>query len=390
MAKDGATDRLIASFGVGCFHFQCKVDLGAKGFPNYVSLVQDYISRDNLIKDVKFTEFQDEISLQFLDGNSAGDIGDLYYLYPSLGDSVLSFNIMIPHRLQVELLSGWRGPLRSENFKVTLFHYEGMPIAIVKPELLEESPSIAVSMIWKHIRRNWTSAEIQFSMLGPSPFHGDFFVHSDDEPVEKLIYSEQYGYDRIDIYVPTSVNKEMIEDFIIYRIRKDISLYYYLINRRNIMFDSFRGIVNKIDTKLENEDKNPRVSGFFSRVKFDAYRSLIHIDQLDSSIQSLDQHRRDVSKSIEQLFGESFLAVKNEGVIQELKDIPLRSYKNIISTIKERSAAKTNNVTIVVAAILGVLVGFFIQNSYIDFLKPMLVTSSASKEPAKETYIPKQ
>lgn len=354
----------LCSFGVGCFHFQALTDLsGEDGPKRYFEHLKEFLHRDNLVKDVEIIDAENEVVFGGLPDQDLGDgsFTDVRYVYPYLQKASIRFTIAMPPRIQKEYLSEFRSPLVSENFEVHVAYGHQSPVAYVKPEHVESDPSKAVAMLWKYMKKNWSSdGKIQFFMLGPSPFHADFFVAKKDIDNAEIRYKEQFGYDEVLIEIPKKISDEFSFDLAIYRLTSELSIFYRTVKMSNKINRRFELISNEIDANLDQEILNSKKK---IRVNsgIDAYASLIRLEKIDSDIQSLGHAVRGYQSRVVQQFGDLALEKKILEVLGELKKTPIQSYKNIVSTLKERNSTHSANKTAIISAFIGVVLGFLLQ-----------------------------
>lgn len=360
-----ASPGYLAAFGVGCFHFQALVNVGVgEGADNYFSLLKDFLNRDNLVRDVEVINAEYEGYIGDIDEENVAegnDLTDLIYAYPHLQTASIKFTITIPKRLQKEYLGDFRDALKSENFEVHVVYGELAPVAFVKPEYFEQDPSTAVIILWKHMKKNWVSeGSIKFFMLGPSPFHANFFVLKSKDDYIHIDYQDEFGYDKVTISLPTSLEEHDLFEVIKYRCKDEMSVYYHAVRKKNKINRDFYDLSNEIEASLAEEIRRNGKRFRFPR-GLDTYMSLIRLEKIDAEMQSLGNEIRQHLGYITQKFGDMFLENKIRSELDELKELPINTYKNIISTLKERSSTSSANKTAIISALAGVALGFFLQ-----------------------------
>jgi len=89
----------------------------------------------------------------------------------------IDFDVFIPARIQKQLLAPI-GPFepKAEHFHVRLRHHD-MPIVAITASTPTEvrDPATFVVIVREYLIRELKQTEVELSVLGPSPFHGDFF-----------------------------------------------------------------------------------------------------------------------------------------------------------------------------------------------------------------------
>lgn len=191
----------------------------------------------------------------------------------------ITFKINIPTAQQDKT---WiRGKNIGENFKVTFDFSQIMPLVFV--EMLDmgtPSPSLAVIILREYLRTSLlkSGSEISLSMLGPTPFHCDFWVGHITNPeqveadpkngnsffiIEKQLRSR--GYDDIYYLWHPSVNifNELIAEIFRNDLNQQLSLFYRIVSSRNFR----RSLDNRIISSVETLAKSSLKKGLLSWVK---------------------------------------------------------------------------------------------------------------------------
>lgn len=367
MTNSGETKpEILDTFGVGCFHFQSLTALKAHdGFEEYKKNLMDFLNRDNLVKEIDFIGFPKDIHFGDFDSNNRspdGSLDDLEFIYPSFNYGTIKIKLVIPFRLQKEYLGSFGDALETEELIISIVYNRHEPVAFVRTDQIIDNPSKAVIIAWKHMRKNWTDSDhIQFCMLGPSPFHADFFVLKNTEKKNYVELNRRYGYDDINIHVNSEIKKDVpLEDFIHFRLKDELCLFYGTIWKRNTLNYEFLQVETDVNRFFSSELENKR--GLFTKKNnFDAYRALIRLEKIDADIQSIDREFKREREVIVQKLGESSLDVITESYIDELKEIPITQYRNIITTLKERHSTNSTNKATIISAFIGVFIGFMLQ-----------------------------
>ncbi len=364
MEKDNPV--LIHSFGVGCFHFQKKTKLiGQNPGRVYLDEIEDYLKQDNLIKEVVFSDFTETQYIgEFVENNfsESSDLSEIEYPYPHFMSGTISIKMTMPFRLQKEYGARFLGSLKSENLEITIVYGGHFPVVYVSTDVIEDDPSAAVSLLWKHMKKNLAEKNgIDFHMLGPSPFHADFFIYETDERKYDVEYEESYGYDIVNFYIQKGRNLQDVKFDCQDRIKQEISTYYSIINTKNNVGTNISNLAILID---KNTNFKRKTFSFWPKnQKLDIYDALIKLEKIQTQIEGAERYYKEELNTIEQKFGFIAINPKITYEIENLKDNKVGPYKNILSTMKDRYSLETTSNSAVKGAIAGVIVGYFLPYS---------------------------
>jgi len=233
------------SFGVGCFHFGIRRSLPLtlkgteyleelrnrlEGIPNVDHIVVDSYG----ISESDTTEVNEPLT--------SIEEGYNFFPPPASGFDV-SFEIYIPHRIQDQLAPFDRKVFTcTERFRVYIRNPYFFPIAFV--EAIEPSgdcqPSDAVVVVREFLQKHFDQLEqdgVGFDVLGPSPFHADFFLQAGTGSEKgydnsgfrfKPVY--QRGYDRMIFFFDASLYGEIDEarESLFCELGEEIGVFYRL------------------------------------------------------------------------------------------------------------------------------------------------------------------
>jgi len=372
---------ILYAFGVGCFQFQSTKSVDTNGEnAEYFRNLKNFLQQDNSVKDVIFSEFEFNNYINDYDSDNRSetqDISDLEYLYPHFSHGKIEIKITIPFRLQKEYLGSFRDILTSENFTIVINFNDTLPVAFIYPEKYENSPSTSTVIVWKHFKKNFKEKEnIEFLMLGPSPFHADFFVYAKKDSKLEISYNKKSGYDEVNIFVSPDVEVEFLKEITEYRLKDEIGPFYDIVKFRNSNNRQIYKIYEDIET-LSQGKKGNLWAEFLKKDRLapDIYSSLINLEKIQLEIEENGRQVKEMREHIENRFGHIGLNQKITSAENEIRENPIKSFKNILSTIKDRNFVNTTNNSVVFAAISGVVIGFLLNslNYILRFLYELIV-----------------
>lgn len=355
----------IYSFGVGCFHFQSKIDVkhDAEDAAYFMNL-KKFLTQDSSIKNVSFEQFEYNNFLgRFSEvEENDNDLSSINYMYPIFSQGKMRIDLAVPFRLQEEYLGSFREKLKSENIYVVINFNDNMPCAFVYTDKLESSPSTAVTIVWKHFKNVLKEDNnIRFMMLGPSPFHADFFVNYKDESPFNVDYSKQIGYDRVTIDIAKQQNIQRAKDIVEYAIHEEAGLYYHIVRNRNMISEKIHIINSKIHKLSRTGYKiREKISNFFDRNSVNTYDCLIDVEKIQLSISEICIDALEQIEILERRAGKVYIEEKIRYELENLQNTPLVYFKNILSTIKDRHNLSSTNRAVITSTIIGVLCGYIL------------------------------
>ena len=172
--------------------------------------------------------------------------------------------VHMSQRVQKDYVQHYRQALKAENFAVEIDFSEPMPIAYVWLGQGEDNPSTAISVLWKHFK-NSEDDNIRFQMIGPSPFHADFFVSRNDKTKFDIRIEERLGYDDVEITAPRNDEVGNIKKAVMFRLSKEVSLFYSVVRDSIVLDREFRKLTKAAESLTENAPLLRRTKEFDSR-----------------------------------------------------------------------------------------------------------------------------
>jgi len=358
--------RSVLSLGIGCFHFASLRSPDELSEEIYLKDLEDFLLKDRLVEDF---EYEKKAYSSFYAAKKPdvinSDISDSSHIYPYINGYVVRFTIRISKRIQEEYEFLGRS-LYTEKFVVEIDYSEDFPIVYIWLSDTEKNPSLAVSILWKHIKHSNKDAKyIRFQLLGPSPFHADFFVVETCDEKFDVSVKRRMGYDDVTISAPTGTSIDEIRMAIKFRLSKEFSLFYQAVIDNLHLSEKFSEIAMNVEqiseksyihllfSRLIKKEMNP----YYISVKLEKF--LIIREQKKAAIRAqLDRTER--------AFENPVIKESAHDYIRRMDDIPVDSYLKIISIIREgrnhRSTIYTALISAIIAASVSLTIGLFGSN----------------------------
>lgn len=111
-------------------------------------------------------------------------IKEINISFNEIGEKIIEFELYIPKRIQEELSSFKKEEIDTEKFGIIIQDSFHGPVTFVEPINSKDldNPSFAVQVTREFLRREfekYSSSNMEFTCIGPSPFHAEFIVVHD-------------------------------------------------------------------------------------------------------------------------------------------------------------------------------------------------------------------
>ncbi|MBO4144460.1 hypothetical protein NUV30_00785 [Kocuria rhizophila] len=245
-------------FGVGCFGFHWKEEIENKSAKDWATDIQGALNRLNNVYQVKIN-----CSQFFLGFSSPADEFSTAPLpHPRPHEALIEFDIRIPERNQDNRFNANLG----EDFRVTVIYEYFGPVAFV--ECLGESTdddagSSAVVVVREHLSQALKDdPKIDFSYVGPSPFHMEFFVSFFPTPQSiegaPIHIEPTTGYDVCSIKLGIDSLDDLGDGlmYIFMRIARELSLFYCIVRTQLSLRDQEEAVYEVSQQVIDNYRKS--------------------------------------------------------------------------------------------------------------------------------------
>jgi hypothetical protein len=370
-------NKLIA-FGVGCFHFGLKkINLPSMSGQDYVReliLAIESIPNVKKVDVIAPDEFKEE-TIEALESLTSLKEGNNFFPYPSCSLDI-DFEIYIPTRLQNELSTDlYISSLPTERFIVHIRDSYHFPVTFI--ELVNANkdcdPSGSIVIVREFLEKHFTEAKsdyIRFDFLGPSPFYANFFLYGENiERVEEDFDSDgfsveqipQKGYDTFDIHFDKSLytNLNEAKEAIFYELSDEIGLFYKLEHHNLLQMRQWENL-QELVSSLIGTTKGKGLKAFFSRLLHSNTQirdAIIMLSEFESNhiwtTFILKSDYQDLFNSGKEPYTNSYITK----IIQNFPTYPTNQVRDVISLLENRRSKTVDNLVIILAAILGGIVG---------------------------------
>ncbi|WPZ35678.1 hypothetical protein T8K17_05920 [Thalassobaculum sp. OXR-137] len=288
--------------------------------------------------------------------------------FPRFSSGVLRFEIFLSSELQEKFSLNWK-EVKSTDFIVTIYFNFEHPVCILRPKIPHIEPDIsgAVTTLWHFLRDSFNSNEFNcdFHIVGPTPFHCDFFISKieDDSKIEEnslpsMKMVTQPGYnDCFFEFSDTDFDLDQIQSFVFRYVVRSLGPFYFTVHSTNQIYD----IRDSITEILEVIEENTK--GDIKKIKslksyHEGFKSIpfyfVDIENIFVEVEAklLDQNKLLSSH----VFGNTLLEYAN----LEIKSADMgfvERYKKLYQFISDELRHSESTSAIITAALLGVIVG---------------------------------
>jgi len=278
----------------------------------------------------------------------------------------IEFDIFFPQRLQVKY--ALRGTGSSvENFHVEIISTFSMPIAAIsypiavsKESIEKFSPSSAVVFIRKYLAEKLMNhSDIDFQILGPSPFHADIFLEraESQEIVLEEVNPSSRGYRTLYARLPCNSAEELTEKFV-EQYREILGSFYNVVGMRNVSMFATSKAVRLAKTLVSDRTEESFIKRlqrrYSERSIVDSVFDAILRDRLNGIRveRYLAKLRRDGLLEPENYF---VRAIKRE--VDDLYRAPNDDIKLLLQITEDRRRGYFSNLSTLLSGIAGGLLG---------------------------------
>jgi hypothetical protein len=365
------------AFALGCFHFGMKkiyptVMLGS----DYIRELRKILESIPNVSNIEIIASDDFENLKIDSLTSITDGGSFFP--PASFDLEIHFDIYIPERLQNELWKGASDDLSTEKFQIHIMDSYNFPVTII--ELIDANsnckPSIAVIVIREFLKQQFEEKKfeyIRFSFLGPSPFHADFFLHENNKHKSdidfdlngfSIDYTPQPGYDTFTIFYTNSLypNIKEAKEALFLELSDDAGSFYSIIQCNLLQINEWEKLEDLINILIEKSK--------LTRLKAIWYKAFYLYGQVQEIVIALSEFESSriwssfyIKKDYQQLLNigkKPYLDKFLQEAMSEFPDYPVEQIKGIIDLLENRRSKTIDNFIIVVAALIGGIIGALI------------------------------
>lgn len=327
------SSKTINSFGIGSFIFKVssrqveKIEVHISNFLEQLRKIPGIenisIKQDSLVfKNI--TPHEGEVNLSFLD---------------------LEFDI--------DLSTGSFSKEGENKFKfISRTQYDSV-VTIVFPYFETQDPSMGIMRVREHIRSFLTSP-YSLEVIGPSPFHADFFIHRTN--FFGVDIQKSRGYDHVNVHVESSTNDDVIDE--VYGELVDELNLFYLVRNTELMRIRSWVEIKKLVSKILEKPKFLSISiedQFFFRPNYlaKAMRALAEFEADSLIFNQIINERFTSTYSTQKDFLISYINEEKNDVYK----YPVESTQNLLKFIADSRNKVRETFNTYVNTIVNVILG---------------------------------
>lgn len=364
---------LVTAFGVGCFHFGVR-----KSAPfhfsgeEYLKELRDALQSIPSISNIQCENESRLKAMQFPVEYDPPNIHDDKGIFPYVQRFDLTFTVYIPFRVQerlarIEAAPDFSTERSTEHFRVYMIYNYFFPVTFV--ELLSPdattSPSDAVRIVREFLKEEmgrYKGEYLEFQFLGPSPLHGNFYILTEPRQEAKeaitLKVTRTPGYSTIEYWVDETRDLNQARAAVFFRTVRELGFFYHWHNAQYWLWHEWEGLQELVTDVMAIQRK---------RGAFAAVQRLLRTGTIT----------RDLRLALAEfgqayVFGKSAYQINMQGIYSTLKgeslrhfiedgveDItyPIKEIGDVVEFFETRTLKRVENLVIVIAALLGGVVG---------------------------------
>jgi hypothetical protein len=276
--------------------------------------------------------------------------------------------------VQAELWIARAGPSHgTERFRIVIRYGYHFPVTFVEPLAPSEncSPSDAVIIVREFLKKQIDvvrSEYIRFDVLGPSPFHGDFYLLELPPPEESCdIIGFSFasiplrGYDSLEFQFDRALydNIDEAKAELLDELEDEAGLFYRMTNWAVRQMHSWSDLETAFDGLLGlYQAKGPR--GLWGTL-VPAYKRVhdvvVALSQFEGNqlwmMHDLRQEYRDLSAKEREPYLDAYLQKR----MADFPSYPTKQLGDVVALLEGRRSKAVENFFVIIAAILGGIIG---------------------------------
>lgn len=325
----------INSFGLGSFVFKITSD--------EVQKTESHISR--FLEELRKIPGVENISIK---------PDPLVYKHITPHEGEVDLSSFLDLEFNIDLSAGDFSEEGHNKFRFVSGSQHDSIVTTIFPYFETQEPSVGIYRVREHIR-SFLNHPYSLDVIGPSPFHADFFIHRTNffgVDIEKT-----RGYDCIQVHVSSNVDSDIIDE-IYQEIADEINLFYLVRSTEEVRSEAWA----KVEEIVFKVLKKPA----FLSVALEEQFSFRH-NYLAQAMQSLAEFEANslrLSQLINERFtktystGKNFLISYIEKEKSEVYEYPVESTQNLLKFIADSRGRTQATINTYVNTIVNVLLGF--------------------------------
>ncbi|MFO1153244.1 MAG: hypothetical protein U1E42_06210 [Rhodospirillales bacterium] len=293
-------------------------------------------------------------------------------IYPI--DLIIKFNVYLPKRVQDQLFPIRDSQTDTEYFEVFIYYGYYAPVSYISyntDDQLFARPSDSVVIIPNYLEKEFarTSENVTFNFLGPIPFHADFWLEGEERgTVENFLFTNLgdsgVGYSSITVKYRSNqfISIDSAWMLFIRSTYHHIDYYYNAVRQRNDIINVNTEIQDKLDQLLQLQTAGG-VRGSLNRFRKapKATRDLmILVLQAEMAGLSAGRFLEEAQRRGILPEGSPFTAATVKEIEDQKNRFPIGQIAETVKMFEERYLKNLENGTVLVAGLLGGVVGAII------------------------------
>jgi len=365
-----------AAFGVGSFHFAWEPPKGAKDqqptVEQYVKAVTNALNAIPTIKKVEI-DHEEYVGDDLGVASPLPDWSEGEGFYPGFDYFKLTFEVFMPRRLQDELLHKTDDAAGTERFRIYQTYGYEAPVTFIRPlaPTGDHAPSTSVRLVRDYLKREFATSRdgISFQCLGPSPLHADFFLRDNaqgltpDYPFIATVETPA-GYDQVEIWYDPNLHRsvEAAFDNLLFELTPQLSDCYavYAGNARAV--NAWDVLSHDLDTLL-NRGKVSRPRRIWRALWRGQALAKLHQTIAEFEADAVD-NANFIERTRKQLVrSKPIIPLKPllDVAVDDCERFALRQVEKLVGHVEARRYNQLTLIVALAAAIIGGVVGAFIQ-----------------------------
>lgn len=276
-------------------------------------------------------------------------------VFPHVYDLKIEFDLFISYKVQQEL----HAECLYEKFSVIILSHYHFPVTYIISECVDgkADASSAIVTVRKYLEKKLKGRSIVSGCVGPSPFHADFFCVNHSDPSELIDVTDAPGYTQYEFRNDSSLGSPIYQFSDKYG--ENISLFYELCASRASGLNREREIISCAQELLDSE------TGIIGSIRSSGKNRLL-IDRINRNSLREELNRSGMLASIAEArdrdMNNAFadLQLHFREIIRFSERSTSETSNNVALAFEERRKSFISNVSVLLGALLGGMVGSFL------------------------------
>ncbi len=272
--------------------------------------------------------------------------------FKMLPDGEIKLSSFLTIEFEIDLSAGPHSLQDENNFIFYSRPFYDSVVTLIFPKFNSNDPSSSIYRVREYIK-SYLKKPYSLEVVGPSPFHADFFVHKTNFFRVDIVKTR--GYDKNNVHVKSSKPNEIVEE-IFRELGDELNLFYLIRQCEKTHIEYWRNVSEAVAKAL-------RPVGFFSIGLVDQF-TWLRSSRLGHAMQKLAEFEAQslsLPQIIEQRFGDTYdaggayLISYNKKENKEFASFPTDSTQNLLKFVAEMRGRNASTITSYVTIFLNVV-----------------------------------